>query len=137
MNYPAKEHEKHVIEKSQEEMAALAKFYAESETMPEFKVKAAAAGIYSRYKLFLFYVYYTAKNSTHSCADKLTIMSFTATAVIVAVLLLVSISLMSLLGLSFLLLLCYLPFSVVIFMTIDHVFRSVFSDVDRYIILSK
>ena len=137
MNYPAKEHEKHVIEKNQEEMAAMAKFYVESETMPEFKVKAAAAGIYSRYKMLLFYVYYTAHNSTNSCADALTMMSFAATAIIVAVLLLVSISLLSLLGRSFWWLLCYLPFPIAILMTIDHVFRSCFSYVDNYITLSK
>ena len=133
MNYPAKEHEKQVIAKNEEDMETLAKFYFESASMAEFKVKAAAAGIHRRYMLLSFYVYYAAMNSTYSCADMLDRMSLIATAITVAVLLVVSISLLSLFDWSFLWLLCYLPFVVAIFVAISRILCGCFDYVDRYI----
>lgn len=133
MNYPAKEHEKQVIAKNNEDMETLAKFYFESASMAEFKVKAAAAGIHRRYMLMSFYVYYAAMNSTYSCADMLNRLSLITTAIIVAVLLVVSISLWSLFDWSFLWLLCYLPFVVVIFAIISRILYGCFNYADRYI----
>lgn len=133
MIYPAKEHEKQVIAKNEEDMETLAKFYFESATMAEFKVKAAAAGIHRQYMLLSFYVYYAAMNSTYSCADMLDRMSLIATAITVAVLLVVSISLLSLFDRSFLWLLCYLPFVVAIFAAISRILCGCFDYADRYI----
>ena len=133
MIYPAKENEKQVIAKNNEDMETLAKFYFESASMAEFKVKAAAAGIHRRYMLLSFYVYYTAMNSTYSCADMLDRLSLIATAITVAVLLVVSISLWSMFDWSFLWLLCYLPFIVAIFAIISRILYGCFDYADRYI----
>lgn len=133
MNYPAKEHEKQVIAKNEEDMEMLAKFYFESASMAEFKVKAAAAGIHRRYMLLSFYVYYAAMNSTYSCADMLDRLSLITTAITVAVLLVVSISLWSLFDWSFLWLLCYLPFVVLIFAIISRILYGCFNYADLYI----
>ena len=133
MNYPAKEHENQVIVKKNADMETLAKFYVESATMAEFKVKAAAAGIHRRYMLLSFYVYYTAMNSTYSCADMLDRMSLITTAITVAVLLVVSISLLSLFDWSFLWLLCYLPFVVAIFAANCRILCGCFDYANRYI----
>ena len=133
MNYPAKEHEKQVIAKNNEDMETLAKFYFESASMAEFKVKAAAAGIHRRYMLMSFYVYYAAMNSTYSCANMLDRLSLITTAITVAVLLVVSISLWSLFDWSFLWLLCYLPFVVLIFAIISRILYGCFNYADGYI----
>ena len=133
MNYLAKEHETQVLAKNRQDMETLAKFYVESASMAEFKIKAAAAGIHRWYMLMSFYVYYAAMNTTYSHAYKLDRLSFAASAITVAVILVMYISLMYLFDWSFLWLLCYLPFVVVIFAIISRTLYGCFNYADGYI----
>lgn len=82
MNYPVKEHKEQVLAKQRVDMETLAKFYIESASIAEFKVKAAAAGIQCRYMLMSFYVYYAAMNSTSNYSTALLVLISAVTSVI-------------------------------------------------------
>lgn len=133
MNYPVKEHKEQVLAKQRVDMETLAKFYIESASIAEFKVKAAAAGIQCRYMLMSFYVYYAAMNSTSNYSTALLVLISAVTSVIAITFLALTVFLLFLLGWSFFWLMFYPLFVFVIFTYVSRTFWGCFGYAERYI----
>ena len=133
MKYPAKEHEKQVVEKNKEDMETLAKFYVESDSIEEFKINVDLSGIHGWHKLTPFYIHYKAMNSTLSRNAVFSLISLEMILAITVVTLPLTIFLLYLFSLSFMWLLLFPLFLLIGFGTIHQLLCDGFSYAEQYI----
>ena len=133
MKYPAKEHEKQVVEKDKEDMETLAKFYVESDSMEEFKINVDLSGIHGWHKLMPFYIHYKVMNSTLSRDAVFALISLKMIFVFTVVTLPLSIFLLYLFSLSFMWLLLFPLFLLIGFGTIHQLLCDGFNFAEQYI----